>query len=640
MDITQKSINYLKSLIAETISNANSGHTGSAISASTMMLALFHDHLKFDPTNPNWANRDRFVLSAGHTSAMYYSLLHLFGYDISIDDLKHFRKCHSKTPGHPEKNIVPGVEVTTGPLGQGVANAVGMAIASKKMSQLFPNSIDNKIYCYSGDGCLMEGVAVEACSLAGTLALDNLVLLYEDNNITIDGARTLANAEDTARKFDAMGWNVLIVKNGHDYISCTKAIEKANKSNKPVIVIFKTIIGIGTSKQGTPKVHAYPLPKEELEAFKQSLEAPESFYIPEDVYAWCREQTNKNIELSKIWHAKNKDILETINTLKPAKFNFEKLLKTLNAEGPQAGRDISSIALNALAENYYFFGGTADVGPSTKAVISKSTDFSAKNPSGRNIHFGIREHAMGSICNGIAATSNFNVFDSTFLAFSNYMIPSLKMRGMMNLPVLSVFTHDSVDIGEDGPTHQPIEQISQLRSIIGLDVIRPANTTEVVWAFKHFVEEKRPTALIMSKSKLMTSKDVSVEMASCGGYVLCDTNKKPTIQIISTGKDVELALSVANEMSATHSVRVISMPCEKLFASQNKTYKNSVLLKNPELTVVIEASNDTVWHKYTTENDLIVSVQDYQTSGKGAEVYAGAGFSKENILKLINKKLK
>ena len=640
MDIVQKSINYLKSLIAETISNANSGHTGSALSASTMMLALFHDHLKFDPTNPDWENRDKFVLSAGHTSAMYYSLLHLFGYDISIDDLKHFRKCHSKTPGHPEKDIVPGVEVTTGPLGQGVANAVGMAIASKKMSHIFPNSINNKTYCYCGDGCLMEGVAIEACSLAGTLALDNLVLLYEDNNITIDGARTLANAEDTARKFDAMGWNVLIVKNGHDYISCTKAIEKAKKSNKPVIVIFKTIIGIGTSKQGTAKVHAYPLPKEELETFKQSLEAPESFYIPEDVYAWCRESSNKNIELAKVWHTQNKDILQNIKTLKPIKFNFEKLLKILNSGEPQAGRDISSIVLNELSENYYFFGGTADVGPSTKAVVSKASDFSAKNPAGRNIHFGIREHSMGSICNGIAATSNFNVFDSTFLAFSNYMLPALKMRGMMNLPVLSIFTHDSVDIGEDGPTHQPIEQITQLRSLIGLDVIRPANNTEVVWAFKHFVEEKRPVALVMSKSKLMTSKDVTLEMASCGGYVLCDTNKKPTIQIIATGKDVDLAISVANELSETHSVRVISMPCEKIFANQPKTYKNSVLLKNPELTVVIEASNDNIWHKYTTANDLIVSVQDYQTSGKGSEVYAGAGFSKENIVKLINKKLK
>ncbi len=640
MNIQEKSLNYFKSLTAETISTAKSGHTGSAISAATMMMALFHDHLKFDPTHTDWPNRDRFVLSAGHTSSMYYSLLHLFGYDLSIEDLKQFRKCHSKTPGHPEKNIVPGVEVTTGPLGQGVANAVGMAIASKKMQDIFPNSINNTVYCYSGDGCLMEGVAVEACSLAGTLALDNLVLLYEDNNITIDGARTLANAENTADKFAAMGWAVIEVKNGHDYISCTKAIEKAKKANKPVIVIFKTIIGLGTSKEGTAKVHAYPLPPEELVEFKAKLGTEGEFYVPEDVYDFCREATNKNIQISKKWYADNQGILDSITTFRPIKFNFEKLLKELNSGEPKAGRDISSEVLNAVSENYFFFGGTADVGPSTKAVISKSSDFSAKNLKGRNIHFGIREHSMGSVCNGIAAAANFNVFDSTFLAFSNYMIPAIKMRGMMNLPVLSIFTHDSIDIGEDGPTHQPIEQISQLRSIIGVDVIRPANTTEVVWAYKRFIEEKRPTALIMSKSKLPCSKTVTLEMASFGGYVLCDTNKKPTIQIIATGKDVDLAVAVAAELKDSHSVRVISMPCEKLFASQNKTYKNSVLLKNPELTVVIEASNDPIWHKYTTENDIIVSVEDYQTSGKGSEVYSAAGFNKEQIVKLINKKLK
>lgn len=639
MNITEKSINYFKALTAETISNAGSGHTGSAISSSTMMMALFHDHLMFDPTRPDFPNRDRFVVSAGHTSAMYYSLLHLFGYNISIDDLKHFRKCHSKTPGHPERNVVPGVEVTTGPLGQGVANAVGMAIASKKMNSIFPNAINNKTYCYCGDGCLMEGVAVEACSLAGTLALDNLIVLYEDNNITIDGARTLANSEDIPSKFNAMGWNVIEVKNGHDYNACTKAIEKAKKSNKPTIIIFKTIIGIGTSKQGTCKVHAYPLPADELVAFKSELGVSESFFVPEDVYAYCRSVSVKNIETANKWLNENKDILKSILTLNSKKFNFEKLLSKLNSEPEQAGRDISSIVLNAISENYYFFGGTADVGPSTKAVISNSGDFSSKTPIGRNIHFGIREHAMGSICNGMATNPALYVFDSTFLAFSNYMLPSLKMRGMMNLPVLSVFTHDSIDIGEDGPTHQPIEQIGALRSLIGLDVIRPANKTEVVWAFKHFVEERHPTALVMSKSKLPSSENISIEMASHGGYVVYETGSKPTIEIFATGKEVDLAIAVANELK-DFGVRVVSMPCEKIFDKQPKEYKNKVLLKNPVLKVAIEASNDMVWHKYVDENGLIVSVSDYQTSGKGSEVYSNAGFNTKDIVKLINKKLK
>lgn len=639
MNIIEKSINYFKSLTAETISNAGSGHTGSAISSSTMMMALFHDHLMFDPTNPEFPNRDRIVISAGHTSAMFYSLLHLFGYNISIDDLKHFRKSHSKTPGHPERNITPGVEVTTGPLGQGVANAVGMAIASKKLHSIFPTAINNKVYCYSGDGCLMEGVAVESCSLAGTLALDNLVLLYEDNNITIDGARTLSNNEDTSLKFKSMGWNTIEVKNGHDYNDCTKAIEKAKKSTKPTIIIFKTIIGIGTSKQGTCKVHSYPLPAEELEIFKSELGVTESFFIPNDVYNFCRKTSIKNIEIANRWQNENKDILKNILTLNSHKFDFNKLLKQLNTEPEQAGRDISSVVLNAISENYYLFGGTADVGPSTKAVISKLGDFSLTSPFGRNIHFGIREHSMGSICNGMATFSGLYVFDSTFLAFSNYMVPSLKMRGMMKLPVLSIFTHDSIDIGEDGPTHQPIEQLGQLRLILGLDVIRPANKSEVVWAYKHFVEKRNPTALVLSKSKLPSSENISIEMASHGGYVIHQTNSKPTIEIFATGKEVDLAIQVANELKE-FGVRVVSMPCEKIFANQSQEYKNSVLLSNPSLKIAIEASNDTVWHKYVGENGLIVSVSDYQTSGKGSEIYSDAGFNTKNIIKLINKKLK
>ncbi len=654
MDILEKSINYFKALTAETISNAGSGHTGSAIGASSIMFALFKDHLKFNPHNEKFLNRDRFVLSAGHASAMYYSLLHLFGYDLSIDDLKKFRKCGSKTPGHPEYEIVPGVETSTGPLGQGIANAVGLAIAESVMEAKFNTKkhslFSNYTYCYAGDGCLMEGVAVEACSLAGTLNLNKLILLYDDNNITIDGARTLANAEDTMAKFKSMGWNVIQVKDGHNYYACTKAIEKAKHSNKPTIIIFKTIIGIGTSKQGTAKVHAYPLPAEELATFKTSLEAPESFFIPQDVYDYCKTTIEENQKYNACWDA----LLDSYKQAEPEKYkllsahsnhkkiNFNKILSNLLKLPEMAGRDMSKNILNEIAKDMpELIGGTADLGASTKAVIDNGGDYSKNNRLGRNLHFGIREHAMGSIANGISLYAGFETFDSTFLAFSNYMLPALRMRAMMNLPVFTIFTHDAIDVGEDGPTHQPIEQIGQLRSLIGYQVFRPANTAEAVACYKVFVENKKPTAMVFSKSKLKSMQTVNLEDAEKGGYVVFDTTPKPTIQIISTGKDVELAINVATELQNQNlSSRVISMPCESLFASQDKTYKNKVLLKNASLKVVIEASNDNLWYKYICDNGLLINVDAYQTSGKGSEVYSKAGFISEEIVKLVQKKLK
>lgn len=642
MEIIEKSLNYLKSLTAETISNANSGHTGSALGASSIMLSLFHDHLNFDTSGNNWPSRDRLVLSAGHTSAMLYSLFHMFGYDILIGDLKQFRKYGSKTPGHPERGIVPGAETTTGPLGQGVANAVGLAIAEAKMHAQFPEIFDNYTYCYAGDGCLMEGVAVEACSLAGTLALDKLILLYDDNNITIDGARTLANREDTKTKFEAMGWNTIEVKNGNDYASCSKAIAKAKRSNKPTIIIFKTIIGIGTDKQGSEKSHAYPLPAEELARFKQSLGVSESFFIPEDVYAFCHEATNRCNNLIKVWKQKYVEHKQELATFFKTKyFNYQKLLNELNKLPETAGRDLSGLVLNALSENFHFFGGTADVGPSTKAVIKNSDYFSATNRLAKNIHFGIREHSMGAIANGMALYGGNYVFDSTFMAFSNYMIPPIRMRSMMNLPVLSIFTHDSIDIGEDGPTHQPIEQLGSLRSIIGLNTFRPGTKAEIVAAFKSFLESHNPTALVMTKSKLANFENSTIEDAEKGGYVILDTSSKPVIEIFASGKEVELATNVALELKKQKlHTRVISMPCESLFASQEKTYKNKILLKSPVLKVAIEASNDNIWYKYIGEDGLLVNVSKYQTSGKGSEVYQKAGFNTENIVKQILKNLK
>lgn len=643
MNIEEKTLNYIKSLTAETISNAKSGHTGSALGASSILLALFHDHLVYDVTGTNFPSRDRLVMSAGHTSALLYTMLHLVGYDISMDDLKQFRKYGSKTPGHPEYGVVPGVETTTGPLGQGIANAVGMAIAEEKMRALFPGMISNYTYVYSGDGCLMEGVACEAISLAGTLGLSKLILLYDDNNITIDGARTLANREDTEKKFKAMGWNTIVVKNGNDYHACSEAIARAKTSDKPTIIIFKTLIGIGTKYQGTCKVHACPLSAEELAEFKSSLNVTESFQVPQDVYNFMRERTAKNNKIIAEW---NKEYGKTPSPLytyfHKFPYNYERALETIKKSPAIAGRDATNLVLSDLSEDNYFFGGTADLGPSTKAVVNGSGAFSLESDTaklGRNIHFGIREHAMGAIANGIALyCPELNSFDSTFTVFSNYLYPAIRMRALMNIPVLSIFSHDSVDIGEDGPTHQPIEQISQLRLFVGLSVFRPGTYAEVVAAFKHFVEKRKPTVILATKNKIYDYPNSTIKNAERGGYVLLDTGKNPDIEIFVTGKEVALAVAVAKALSG-ESVRVISMPCISEFENQSKAYREKVLLSSPKLRVVIEATNDNIWYKYIGTDGVFCNVKEYQFSGNGDEVYKKAGFDEEVIMKKIKSAL-
>lgn len=652
MDINNKAINELKSIIAETISNAKSGHTGTAIGATSICYALFKDHLVFNPNDTRFLNRDRFVLSAGHASALLYCLLHMFGFNITADDLKNFRKYGSKTPGHPEYNLDIGIETTTGPLGQGVANAVGLAISEKIFEARFNtpdiNLFNNYTYCFAGDGCLMEGVAVEACSLAGTLKLNKLILLYDDNNITISGEKTLANTEDTALKFKAMGWNIIIVNDGNNYLSCTKAIQSAKQSDKPTIIIFKTIIGLGTRHQGSCKVHSYPLPENELLEFKKSLNVSTSFEFSKDILDIINSSVVNKIEIYNRWnmmlsiYKQNypEKFTQLTNIFKTKKHNYSKLLQNLNLLPPSSGRDYSGIILTELSKTYpELIGGTADLGTSTKAVIQDAGYFSPATPLGKNIHFGVREHAMGSICNGIALYAGLPVFDSTFLSFSNYMLPSILMRAIMNIPTLSIFSHDSIDIGEDGITHQPISQLGSLRSIVNLATFRPANYSEIVAGYKYFLENKAPTALILSKSKLVANTKEPLENIEKGAYVIFQTNTKPTIQIFATGKEVELAIEVAKNLEKV-GARVISMPCESLFDKQNKIYKNKILLQNPTLNVAIEASNDNIWYKYIGQNGLLINVNSYQTSAPGNDVYQKAGFNIQSILKNISKAYK
>ena len=652
MDIRQKSIDNIRAVVAQTISNANSGHTGSALSATPMLYSLFNDHLSFNPKDTNFINRDRFVSSAGHTSALYYSLLHLFGYDLSIEDLKNFRKYKSRTPGHPEYEVVPGVETSTGPLGQGIANAVGMALGESIFEANFNTKdiklFNNYTYCYAGDGCMMEGVAVEACSLAGTLKLNRLILLYEDNNITIDGSRTISNNDDTVKKFEAMGWNVIQVKNGEDNVACSKAIASAKNSSKPTIIIFKTIIGIGTELQGTSSIHAHPLSESELESYLAKLNITEPFKFDSEVYDNARQTVENNLKKYSTWNEQFK----TYATKYPDNFkklkaylstktcDYDKILSNLLNANLSSGRDMSGFILNEVSKTFTsLVGGSADVAASTKAMIKDGEFYSAENRTGRNIHFGIREHSMAAIANGIALYLKQPVFDSTFFVFSNHMLPSIRMRTMMNLPVLSIFTHDSINIGQDGPSHQPIETLTTLRAIPNYIMYRPATPAEAVAGYKIFFDTNKPTALAFTKTNLSSWKLSTIENAEKGGYIIYESKSKPKIEIFATGTEVELAIQIADFYSDL-GVRVISMPCESIFASQDKTYKNKVLLKNPLLKVAIEASNDNIWYKYIGEKGLLVNITEYQYSGSGSDVYKNAGFNKETIISKINKALK
>ena len=546
--IVQKSINYLKSLVAETVSNAGSGHTGTALGASSILFALFKDHYLFDVSDTDFLNRDRFVMSAGHASALYYALLAMFGFDVSLQDLKDFRKYNSVTSGHPEFGTINAVETSTGPLGQGVANAVGMAIAESMMEEKF-NAIgfpiiSNYTYCFAGDGDLMEGVAQEACSLAGAYNLKRFILLYDCNEVTIDGSVNLTRRENVAKKFKAMGFNVIDVKRGNNYVCCSKAIAKAKKSNKPSIIIFHTTIGIGTEKEGTSAVHGHPMKKDELLAFKEKLGVKESFFIPNDVREFCMETTING----KLAHEKWNQDLAVYGTTHPdlykkllsffevKKIDFEKIA-SLDKLKDLSMRDMNSVVLNELGEKLnQMVGGTADVAPSTKAYLTNGGDFLAGNKRGRNLHFGVREHAMAAICNGISLYEDFLPFDTTFLSFSNYMLPALRMRAMMKLPVLDLLTHDSVIVGEDGPTHQPIEQIASLRAIKGLNVFRPCDANELLAAYKTFIEERVPLSLVLAKQKIAKNNLSTFKNACLGGYILKPAKKQAEVGTKKEGR--------------------------------------------------------------------------------------------------------
>lgn len=652
MKISDKTLNYVKSLTAQIISNAGSGHMGASLGMSSFMLALFKDHYNFDVSDTDFMNRDRLVLSAGHACPVYYTLLSLFGFDVTLQDLKAYRKVSSRTPGHPEYNVTDGVEVSTGPLGQGVANAVGMALGQSLLAERFNSVgfsiIDNFTYCVASDGDLMEGVAMEACSFAGTMNLKKFILLYDSNDVTIDGSLAISNRENIAKKFKAMGFNVIKVNKGNDLSACSRAIGMAKKSDKPVIIIFKTTIGVGTAKEGTSLIHSGALNEKELKEFNEKLGVFEKFYIPSDVRDYCMASTRRGKLNHEKWNQdlavysnSNPDLYKQfISYFDRRKVDMDKIAKNAYKYEGMSGRDFNSAILSEISEKLLqVVGGSADVGISTKTNLENVGRYQAQNKRGRNISFGVREHAMAGICNGLSLYEDFMPYCATFLAFSNYMLPAIRMADMMKLNVLYIFTHDSVYVGEDGPTHQPIEQIGQLRLINGLKVFRPCDANELISAYKYAIDAQGPCAIILSRQPIPLAYNTSFKDASQGGYIVTKAKKNAQVVIYSTGSEVPLAQSVAKELEKKFDVSVVSMPCLEIFEEQSSLYKNKILQKEAKLRVAIEASNDNVWHKYLHEEDLFVGVNGYMSSGKGEEVYSKAGFNAKEIARRIVRQL-
>lgn len=645
MNINQKCINELRLMSASVISNAKSGHTGSSVGAAAILYSLFKDHYFFNPNDSKFFSRDRLVISAGHISALYYSLLNLFGMGVSDEDLEKFRKAGSITPGHPEYGRTKFVEVSTGPLGQGIANAVGMAIGQTMVGSRFnaqkANVVDNYTYCFCGDGCLQEGVAQEACSLAGTLKLKKLILLYDANNITIDGKVNISNTENVAKKFKAMGWNVITVNNGNSYFFVTRAIGRAKRANKPTIIIFKTIIGYGTAYAGTEKIHGLPLSDKELIEYKNDLLMPNFKKFSKEVKDFCFRSVRYNkIFLEKwkrmycLYAQTHPDLCKQFESfIEDKEIDVTKLLKQDVLSEDMSTRDANKLILKEImAKLPRFVGGTADLAPSVKVYVKEYGDYSVKNYKGRNIHFGIREHAMGAICNGLSLYLESPVFCSTFLSFSNYMIPPIRMSALMNVPVLYQFSHDSFKVGEDGPTHQPVEQLGQLRLIPNLNVFRPADINELVYCYKVALSSQNPSAFALSRQTLK-SVTVGAKNIAKGGYVLNGT--KGDVSIFATGSEVPLALEVATALENDGiKAEVCSFPCLEVFEKQSENYKNSVL-EGSKLKVVIEASNDTSWHKYLSKNDVLINVNTFGESASSTELDKQFGFTVSAIIKKI-----
>lgn len=657
MNIEQKSVNAIRVLAADTVQKANSGHPGMPLGSAAMAYELWANHLTHNPKNPKWVNRDRFILSAGHASSLLYSLLHLFGYGLTIEDMKNFRQDNSLTPGHPEYGHTVGVEATTGPLGAGMGMAVGMAMAQAHMAATFNtedyNVIDHYTFVLGGDGCMEEGISSEAFSLAGTLGLSKLIVLYDSNNITIEGNTDLAFTEDVNKRMEAFGFQTLTVEDGNNLEEISKAIELAKlEKTKPSFITVKTKIAFGCpAKEGSESSHGSPLGEENVKALRDNLgwEEQEAFVIPQDVYDNFAQKAKKGKEAEDNWNKLFKAYCEKYPEKKAlwdkyfAVIDDEKLLNCDEfwsyEDKPQATRSLSGNMINRLAKIMpNFWGGSADLGPSNKTVIKDGGSFSKNNYLGRNIHYGVREFAMAAIANGITLYGGTKTFVGTFFVFSDYLKPMARLAALMKIPVTYVLTHDSIGVGEDGPTHEPIEQLAMLRAMPNINVFRPADATETAAAWYSAITSKNtPTVLALSRQNLPQIEGSSKE-ALKGGYIIAESIKaKPDAIIIASGSEVSLAVDAKKElMEKGFDIRVVSMPCMDIFEQQSDEYKEKILPQTVEKRLVVEAGSSICWGKYLGFKGKSVTIDTFGASAPANVLFKKYGFTVENV---VNKAL-
>ncbi|WP_444940410.1 transketolase [Microbulbifer sp. ZKSA004] len=655
--------NAIRALSMDAVQKAKSGHPGAPMGMADIAEVLWNDYLKHNPANPSWADRDRFVLSNGHGSMLLYSLLHLSGYDLPIEELQNFRQLHSKTPGHPEYGYAPGVETTTGPLGQGITNAVGMAMAEKIMGAQFNRPgyelVDHHTYVFLGDGCLMEGISHEACSLAGTLGLDKLVAFYDDNGISIDGEVEGWFTDDTPKRFESYGWHVIPNVDGHDSAAIKAAIEEARSvTDKPTIICCKTVIGFGSpNKQGREECHGAPLGDEEIALVRETLGwAHGPFEIPEDIYAGWDAKAKGEAQEDE-WKDILADYREEFPELAteferrmsgelPADFfsKADEYIKACQENAEKiASRKASQNALNAYGPLLpEFLGGSADLAGSNLTIWSGSKGVSAEDASGNYIYYGVREFGMSAIMNGIALHGGFVPYGATFLMFMEYARNAVRMAALMKQRVVFVYTHDSIGLGEDGPTHQPVEQLSALRATPNLHTWRPCDATESAVSWKMAIARKEgPSTMVFSRQGLAPQDRDSAQLAQIerGGYVLSDCEGTPEAIIIATGSEVELAMA-AQEKLVGKKVRVVSMPCAELFMEQEEAYRESVLPSSVRARVAVEASHKDYWYKFVGFDGAIIGMETFGESAPAGDLMRYFGFTVDNVAEAVEKLLK
>ena len=650
--------NTIRGLSVDGVAAANSGHPGMPLGMADVCAVLWSEHMNFNPKNPKWLNRDRFILSAGHGSMLIYSLLHLYGYDLSMDDLKAFRQWGSKTPGHPENFVTAGVETTTGPLGQGVANAVGFALAEASLAARYNREgseiIDHYTYVVAGDGCLQEGISHEACSFAGHNKLGKLIMLYDSNNITIDGPTHISFTEDTRKRFEAYGWQVLEI-DGHDYDQINAAIAEAKKEkSKPSIIICKTIIGFGSpNRAGTSKAHGEPFPAEEIELMKEKLGLPKdkSFFVPDEISDLRAKTQEKGENIENQWNElwenyknKNQETAKELENSIKGEISKEALdIPQFGSEKAIATRSASGTVLNHIAKYIpQLIGGSADLTPSNNTLPAGEESFSPENPKGRYIRYGVREHGMAAIMNGMALHGGVLPYSGTFFVFSDYMRPAMRMSALMEQQVVYVLTHDSIGLGEDGPTHQPEAHLWAYRMIPNMTVIRPMDANETAEAWKSALKNKKgPTCLVLTRQNLPVYDRAGLgwaksEEAQKGGYVLCEDKDFEAI-IIATGSEVELAVEAKAKLNEQGvKVRIVSMPSTNIFDEQPQEYKESVLPKNILKRVAVEAGVTLGWYKYVGLEGRVIGLDRFGASAPYKTLYKEFGITTDAIVEAVN----